>query len=136
MKNNKETEDSDADFEFDNAKAKEEDIFASSMSIESMPNVEEPELFKDNDISIFKDTDQEEAEEVINLETPETTTTRPSSLIDRFMGISLARKKNHEQETRQEVKFNEDNAEMMKTGTDDVDFSSDDLDIPAFLRRK
>lgn len=138
MKNNKEPEeDSEINFEFDNAKAGEDDFFASSTAIEDVPSVEEPELFKDNDISIFKDVNQEEPEDEMKVETTESPANRSSSFIDRFMGISLARKKNHEQEAqaRQDVKFGDD-TEMMKTGTDDVDFASDDLDIPAFLRRK
>ena len=50
------------------------------------------------------------------------------------MGISLARRKNTEETPKSEVKAEEER--LAKTGTDDVDFSDDDLDIPSFLRRK
>lgn len=135
--NNKVSDDKEEiDLEFGDAKIQnDDDFFASSTSIEKMPEVEEPELFKDHDVSIFKDNPAENEAKAAETNNEEIQPTKSSSFIDRFMGISLARKKNHEEEMRADVKFNDD-AEMMKTGTDDVDFSEDDLDIPAFLRRK
>ena len=135
--NNKVSDDKEEiDLEFGDAKIQnDDDFFASSTSIEKMPEVEEPELFKDHDVSIFKDNPAENEAKAAETNNEEIQPTKSSSFIDRFMGISLARKKNHDEEMRADVKFNDD-AEMMKTGTDDVDFSEDDLDIPAFLRRK
>lgn len=135
--NNKVSDDKEeVDLEFGDAKIQnDDDFFASSTSIEKMPEVEEPELFKDHDVSIFKDNPAENETKAAETNNEEIQPTKSSSFIDRFMGISLARKKNHDEEMRADVKFNDD-AEMMKTGTDDVDFSEDDLDIPAFLRRK
>jgi cell division protein FtsZ len=135
--NNKVSDDKEeVDLEFGDAKIQnDDDFFASSTSIEKMPEVEEPELFKDHDVSIFKDNPAENEAKAAETNNEEIQPTKSSSFIDRFMGISLARKKNHDEEMRADVKFNDD-AEMMKTGTDDVDFSEDDLDIPAFLRRK
>ena len=135
--NNKVSDDKEEiDLEFGDAKIQnDDDFFASSTSIEKMPEVEEPELFKDHDVSIFKDNPAENEAKAAETNNEEIQPAKSSSFIDRFMGISLARKKNHDEEMRADVKFNDD-AEMMKTGTDDVDFSEDDLDIPAFLRRK
>ena len=135
--NNKVSDDKEEiDLEFGDAKIQnDDDFFASSTSIEKMPEVEEPELFKDHDVSIFKDNPAENEAKAAETNNEKIQPTKSSSFIDRFMGISLARKKNHDEEMRADVKFNDD-AEMMKTGTDDVDFSEDDLDIPAFLRRK
>ena len=135
--NNKVSDDKEEiDLEFGDAKIQnDDDFFASTTSIEKMPEVEEPELFKDHDVSIFKDNPAENEAKTAETNNEEIQPAKSSSFIDRFMGISLARKKNHDEEMRADVKFNDD-AEMMKTGTDDVDFSEDDLDIPAFLRRK
>jgi cell division GTPase FtsZ len=133
MKNNKEPEDNNVDIDFDVLSNKDANFFSSATSIQDVPvkTEEEPELFNDNDVSVFRD---EKVEEPAAPEPEESPVSRPASFIDRFIGISRARKKNVEENVKHDVKFEED--AMQKTGTDDLEFSGDDLDIPSFLRRK
>lgn len=133
MNNSKETEDK-IDIDIDTLTNKNEDFFTSDMTIQSIPakTEEEPELFNDNDVSAFKDLTPDTEGEIVTEE--EIPAAKPTSFIDRFMGISLARRKNNEEAIKSEGKLN--SPTMQKTGTDDVEFSDDDLDIPSFLRRK
>jgi cell division protein FtsZ len=133
MKNNKEPEDDNVDIDFDVLSNKDANFFSSATAIQDVPvkMEEEPELFNGNDVSAFRD---EKVEETTPSEPEETSASRPTSFIDRFMGISRARKKNAEENNKHEAKFEDDM--MQKTGTDDIEFSGDDLDIPSFLRRK
>ena len=113
---------------------KDANFFSSETAIQDVPEAveAEPELFNDNDVSIFRD--EKESEEAATPVVEEAPASKPTSFIDRFIGISLARKRNVEEPAKREVKFDEE--PMQKTGTDDIEFSEDDLDIPSFLRRK
>ncbi|MEE6206988.1 MAG: cell division protein FtsZ [Alphaproteobacteria bacterium] len=119
-----------ADFEFNSSALAQDDFFSSHTSLENVANEEEPILFKNNDTSIFKDSRPAEPEPVVSDEVEEETESRPT-FIERVMGIR-ARKKNHEEDAHNDMDF----PSFDKTGTDDTDVSGDDLDIPAFLRRK
>ena len=128
---NKEEENEKADLEL-NAVAPSDDFFSARMPEENLSVPEEPILFNSNDTSIFKDTPAAEPEPE---ETPvfEEEESRPN-FIERVIGISRARRKSREEPEMREASVSY--AEQ-KTGTDDsFDLSGDDLDIPAFLRRK
>ena len=127
---NKSEETAKADFEFNNSALAQDDFFSSNTSIENVANEEEPILFKNNDTSIFKDIRPTEPEPAVVEEVEEETESRPT-FIERVMGIR-ARKKTHEEEPHNDVDF----PSFDRTGTDDSEASGDDLDIPAFLRRK
>lgn len=130
MNNDSRTEeDAKANFEF-NAASTQDDFFSSQTSLENMTTDEEPVLFKNHDTSIFKDSRVEETETAKIADAEEETESRPT-FIERVMGIR-ARKKNHEEEAHNDTDF----PSFDKTGTDDTELSSDDLDIPSFLRRK
>lgn len=133
MNNNKDQDEDNVDLDFDVLSNKDANFFSSDTAIQDVPAAveAEPELFNDNDVSIFRDEKEaEEAPAPVVEEAPAAKT----SFIDRFIGISLARKKNVEEPAKREVKFDEE--PVQKTGTDDIEFSEDDLDIPSFLRRK
>ena len=134
MGSNKETEDDKVDLDFDVITNKGGDFFASETSIQDVPvkAEEEPELFNDNDVSSFKDIAPEVSEEIIPVN-EEAASSKPTSFIDRFMGISLARRKNVEDVSKHDVKLEE---EADKDNMNEIDLSDDDLDIPSFLRRK
>ena len=129
---NKEEENEKADLEL-NSVAPSDDFFSSRMTIEDLPQSEEPILFANNDTSMFKDTPAAapEPEETPVMEEEES---RPN-FIERVIGISRARRKSHEEpEVKNTSRLFE---EQQKTGTDDgFDLSGEDLDIPSFLRRK
>ncbi len=136
MKKNEAEDEPAADLELNTAAAKEEDFFASSMAIQDMPvKEEEPALFSSNDVSIFKDVKDNEPEATIAEMAEEEENVKPSSFIERVIGISRARRKSHDDFPKAEVKFGDED-EVAKTGTDDLDLSGDDLDIPSFLRRR
>ena len=129
MNNDSRTEESaKADFEFSSAST-QDDFFASQTSLENIASDEEPILFENHDTSIFKDNRPAEPEILENQDDEPETEIRPT-FIERVMGIR-ARKKSHE-----EVRNDGDFPSFEKTGTDDTELSNDDLDIPAFLRRK
>ena len=129
---NKEEENEKADLEL-NSVAPSDDFFSSRMTIEDLPQSEEPILFANNDTSMFKDTPAAapEPEETPVMEEEES---RPN-FIERVIGISRARRKSHEEpEVKNTSRLFE---EQQKTGTDDgFDLSGEDWDIPSFLRRK
>ena len=133
MNNNREAEENNIDIDFNTLTNKSEDFFASDTSIQNIPTKmeEEPELFNDNDVSAFKD-EPLTADDKTQPEEGVAPAAKPSSFIDRFMGISLARRKNNE-DAKRENKFEED---ISQADESDIDISSDDLDIPSFLRRK
>ncbi|MBQ9035519.1 MAG: cell division protein FtsZ [Alphaproteobacteria bacterium] len=135
--NGKDAEDDKIDLDFDVLTNKGGDFFASNTSIQDIPVKidEEPELFRENDVSAFKDLASENEPKEENVVADDASvSTKPTSFIDRFMGISLARRKNNEESAKQDAKF-ADNS-MQDNDTDDIELSSDDLDIPSFLRRK
>ena len=125
---NKSQESEKADFEF-NAASAQNDFFSSQTPLVNTTSDDEPVLFDNNDSSFFKDNRYSE---------PETLTTEPvepeiearPTFIERVMGIR-ARRKTHE-EPHNDASIQP----LEKTGTDDMDFSGEDLDIPSFLRRK
>ncbi|MBQ8481344.1 MAG: cell division protein FtsZ [Alphaproteobacteria bacterium] len=134
---NKSEENEKADEEL-NALVADDDFFSGNTSIEGFGPVddEEPILFKGNDTSIFKGEEPQENEIKTEKEdvSEETESTRPS-FIERVIGIRTRRKANEDLPKRQEVKLS--SSFDSKTGTDDdFDISGEDLDIPAFLRRK
>ncbi len=134
---NKSEENEKADEEL-NALVTDDDFFSGNTSIEGFGPVddEEPILFKGNDTSIFKGDDlpendfESEKESAVS----EETSSRPS-FIERVIGLRTRRKANEDMPKHQEVRFS--SSLDSKTGTDDdFDLSGEDLDIPAFLRRK
>ncbi|MBO6282081.1 MAG: cell division protein FtsZ [Alphaproteobacteria bacterium] len=126
---NKSEEIAKADFEFNNSALAQDDFFSSNTSIENVVNEEEPILFKNNDTSLFKDTRPVEPEPTVAEAAEEETESRPT-FIERVMGIRTRKK------TQEEPHNDVDFPSFDKTGTDDSDASGEDLDIPAFLRRK
>ncbi len=134
---NKSEENEKADEEL-NALVTDDDFFSGNTSIEGFGPVddEEPILFKGNDTSIFKGDDlpendfEREKESAVS----EETSSRPS-FIERVIGLRTRRKANEDMPKHHEVRFS--SSLDSKTGTDDnFDLSGEDLDIPAFLRRK
>ena len=125
---NKSEETEKANYEFSNA-AMDDDFFSSQTSLENlMEPIEDPIPLK-NDTSVFKDKTVSEPEEE-EIELPEEDS-RPN-FIERVIGISRARRKSHEDNENRVMP----NLEK-KTGTDDeLELSGNDLDIPAFLRRR
>ncbi|MBR1600176.1 MAG: hypothetical protein IJ677_01205, partial [Alphaproteobacteria bacterium] len=136
MNNDNKVEENERADEELNALVAEDDFFSGYTSIESFNTVddEEPILFKDNDTSIFKGEEQQKnevEEEKVNVLTEDSS--RPS-FIERVIGLRTRRKGNEDAPKHQEVRFS--SSIDSKTGTDDdLDLSSEDLDIPAFLRR-
>lgn len=125
---NKAQESEKADFEF-NAASAQNDFFSSQTPLENMASDDEPVLFDNNDSSFFKDNRYSEPETLTAEQVEPEVEARPT-FIERVMGIR-ARRKTHEEP------HNDANIQPLeKTGTDDMDFSGEDLDIPSFLRRK
>lgn len=113
-----------------NAVSQEEDFFSSDTPLENITMEEEPILFKDNDSSIFKDTEPQELETVEDTVEPEEEI-RPT-FIERVIGISKGRRKPYDDKEAEKSIPTLDTA-----ANDTIDgMSGEDLDIPAFLRRK
>ena len=130
---NKAENEEDGEFDFGVINTKEENIFSSSRTTIQDVVEEEPELFNDNDTSVFKDTKTEEPEEVEEPVVEKSVDFKPS-FIDRVLGISRAREKT---QVREEPL--PDNVVKFTTETssnDNTDISGEDLEIPSFLRRK
>ncbi len=130
---NKAENEEDGEFDFGVINSKEENIFSSSRTTIQDVVEEEPELFNDNDTSVFKDTKTEEPEEVEEPVVEKSVDFKPS-FIDRVLGISRAREKT---QVREEPL--PDNVVKFTTETssnDNTDISGEDLEIPSFLRRK
>ena len=113
-----------------NSVAPADDFFSSQTSLENiMPAEEEPVFFSNNDTSVFKeDEDQSSNDDDVLFEEEENS--RPN-FIERVIGISRARRKNHDERT-----IGTSVPETNLAVEEDFDVSGDDLDIPAFLRRK
>ena len=92
-------------------------------------------MFKDNDISIFKDEHSELDESESTVTTDEANDDVKPTFIERVIGISRARKKNRDETVKPDIRFSEDN-NIGNTDNTDINLSGDDLDIPSFLRRK
>ena len=133
MKNDNKVEESEKAADELSAAVADEDFFSGSAMPEDFGSIEEDEpiLFKNNDTSIFKEPEEKELPEA--KPEPQETTSRPS-FIERVIGIRTRRKNNDDADRRQEVRFS---SMTEKTGTDDdFDLSSENLDLPSFLRRK
>ncbi len=125
--NNQEKQESkDEDFDLSSFAAKDDDFFKSTAPLQDMPSDDETELFAgDNDVSSFKDAfEQAEPEKEEPVIEPEVS--KPT-LIERVIGFRN-RKKDDVVELSKEAKFDGDSTDFEPSG--------DDLDIPAFLRRK
>lgn len=137
MKNDNKSEENElAADELNAAVVDDDDIFSGKTSIEGFDTIdeEEPILFKNNDTSLFRGEPEKEPEVAETKVQPQETVSSRPSFIERVIGLRAHRKNNNEEIKRQEVRFSSTDA---KTGTDDeFDLSSEDLDIPAFLRRK
>ncbi|MBR2136567.1 MAG: cell division protein FtsZ [Alphaproteobacteria bacterium] len=135
MNGNKEEPDTNIEIEL-NAVPQDDDFFAGSTSIQDLPDLpEEPVLFKDNDISIFKDEHSELDEPEPTAITDEADDNVKPTFIERVIGISRARKKNRDETVKPDIRFSEDN-NIENTDNTNINLSGDDLDIPSFLRRK
>ncbi|MBR6356462.1 MAG: cell division protein FtsZ [Alphaproteobacteria bacterium] len=124
---NKAEENEKADMEFSSA-APSDDFFASTRPLENPDaNVEEPILFNNTDTSVFKGLDEPkpEQEEQPALEPEEESRL---SFMDKVLGF---RRRNHEEQEKRERAFSDEGNLAVEP-----ELSSDDLDIPSFLRRK
>lgn len=113
------------------ATAKDNDYFFSSTSLQDVSEKdEEPVLFKEHDSDIFKDVKPaENAAE--NDENAEDGSDIKPTFIERVIGIRSRKKKEETEELPENiVKFSSDD------NNDVPELSSDELDIPSFLRRK
>ena len=117
--------------ELNAATAKDNDFFFSSTSLQDVSEKdEEPVLFKEHDSDIFKDVKPaENAAE--NDENAEDGSDIKPTFIERVIGIRSRKKKEETEELPENiVKFSSDD----NNGVPEL--SSDELDIPSFLRRK
>lgn len=117
--------------ELNAATAKDNDFFFSSTSLQDVSEKdEEPILFKEHDSDIFKDVKPaENAAE--NDENAEDGSDIKPTFIERVIGIRSRKKKEETEELPENiVKFSSDD------NNDVPELSSDELDIPSFLRRK
>lgn len=117
--------------ELNAATAKDNDFFFSSTSLQDVSEKdEEPVLFKEHDSDIFKDVKPaENAAE--NDENAEDGSDIKPTFIERVIGIRSRKKKEETEELPENiVKFSSDD------NNDVPELSSDELDIPSFLRRK
>ena len=117
--------------ELNAATAKDNDFFFSSTSLQDVSEKdEEPVLFKEPDSDIFKDVKPaENAAE--NDENAEDGSDIKPTFIERVIGIRSRKKKEETEELPENiVKFSSDD------NNDVPELSSDELDIPSFLRRK
>ena len=117
--------------ELNAATAKDNDFFFSSTSLQNVSEKdEEPVLFKEHDSDIFKDVKPaENAAE--NDENAEDGSDIKPTFIERVIGIRSRKKKEETEELPENiVKFSSDD------NNDVPELSSDELDIPSFLRRK
>lgn len=113
--------------ELNAATAKDNDFFFSSTSLQDVSEKdEEPVLFKEHDSDIFKDVKPAENDE----NTEDGSDIKPT-FIERVIGIRSRKKKEETEELPENiVKFSSDD------NNDVPELSSDELDIPSFLRRK
>ena len=125
--NNQEAEKEDDDkFDLSAFTPKNDTFFRGTTSLQEVNSDNDTELFAgDNDVTSFKDAfddaEPEKEEKVIEPEISKPT------LIERVIGFRN-RKKDDVVELSKESKYNAEN--------EDIELSSDELDIPSFLRRK
>ena len=117
--------------ELNAAAAKDNDFFFSSTSLQDVSEKdEEPVLFKEHDSDIFKDVKPAENAAENDESTEESSDIKPT-FIERVIGIRSRKKKEETEELPENiVKFSSDD------NNDVPELSSDELDIPSFLRRK
>ncbi len=117
--------------ELNAAAAKDNDFFFSSTSLQDVSEKdEEPVLFKEHDSDIFKDVKPAESAAENDESTEESSDIKPT-FIERVIGIRSRKKKEETEELPENiVKFSSDD------NNDVPELSSDELDIPSFLRRK
>ncbi len=121
--------------ELNAATAKDNDFFFSSTSLQDVSEKdEEPVLFKEHDSDIFKDVKPAEnaaENDAENDENAEDGSDIKPTFIERVIGIRSRKKKEETEELPENiVKFSSDD------NNDVPELSSDELDIPSFLRRK
>ncbi len=121
------TEDVDANSDLNSFLNEDTDIFVSQTSIDTIE--EEPVLFPENENISFFPKEELKEEPVVETET------KKRNFIDRVLGISRARQNRKEQFAAQDPITPKlmDEPEEIKFSTDD---DVDNLDIPAFLRKK
>ena len=130
-----EEDDLKIDQEIGSVNVDDDDFFSSNVSLEKVLSEEDenPVLFKDNDVSLFKDThtSEENKAEEVQPETEVVEENRRPTFLEQVIGINF-RKKHDNAPKAAETKS--------ETNTDDnedpVELSGEDLDIPSFLRRK
>ena len=117
--------------ELNAATAKDNDFFFSSTSLQGVSEKdEEPVLFKEHDSDIFKDVKPAENAAENDENTEDGSDIKPT-FIERVIGIRSRKKKEETEELPENiVKFSSDD------NNDVPELSSDELDIPSFLRRK
>lgn len=117
--------------ELNAATAKDNDFFFSSTSLQDVSEKdEEPVLFKEHDSDIFKDVKPAENAAENDENTEDGSDIKPT-FIERVIGIRSRKKKEETEELPENiVKFSSDD------NNDVPELSSDELDIPSFLRRK
>ena len=117
--------------ELNAATAKDNDFFFSSTSLQDVSEKdEEPVLFKEHDSDIFKDVKPAENAAVFFFKQKTAYEIKPT-FIERVIGIRSRKKKEETEELPENiVKFSSDD------NNDVPELSSDELDIPSFLRRK
>lgn len=135
MKNDNKSEEKERAADELSAAVTDDDFFAGKTSLEGFDTLdeEEPILFKDNDTSLFKGEAEKEPEATESPVEAQEPVSRPS-FIERVIGIRTRRKNTEDEPKHHEVRFSSSDT---SSGTnDDFDLSEEDLDIPAFLRRK
>jgi len=130
---NKNEENDSGDFEFEAVAPKNDDFFSSKTSLQNVESAdEEPVLFKESDLNIFRDEGKENSEPEI--EEVEEDDVKPT-FIERVIGISRNRKKGRNESEKLPdniVKFSQTDESEKEL----PELSEEDLDIPSFLRRK
>ncbi|MBR1399635.1 MAG: cell division protein FtsZ [Alphaproteobacteria bacterium] len=136
---NDEKEDESKKFDFSSFAPENNDFFAGSTKLQNVASTEtEAELFaENNDISVFKDTPKETAEEP-EMPIAESSATIKPSFINMFINGMTRRHKKEDEENVEELtpasQVSNSDAENIDTSADS-EISNDNLEIPAFLRR-
>ncbi|MBR3662898.1 MAG: cell division protein FtsZ [Alphaproteobacteria bacterium] len=136
---NDEKEDESKKFDFSSFAPENNDFFAGSTKLQNVASTEtETELFaENNDISVFKDTPKETAEEP-EMPIAESSATIKPSFINMFINGMTRRHKKEDEENVEELtpasQVSNSDAENIDTSADS-EISNDNLEIPAFLRR-
>lgn len=136
---NDEKEDERKKFDFSSFAQENNDFFAGTTKLQNVASVEaETELFaENNDISVFKDTPKETAEEP-EMPTAESSATIKPSFINMFISGMTRRHKKEDEENVEELtpasQFSNSDIENIDASADS-ELSNDNIEFPAFLRR-